>query len=84
MATQVYTGKKLVSKKDMFAKVSQCVAVGTIDEKIKIGGLAHIHSNTDYNKVLDDLFNELIKEDALVKKVYVVGGLMHLSKILKK
>jgi|GEM_PF-6231485 len=74
MATEVCTGKNLISDKDLFARVSQCVAVGAIDEKRRLGGIAHLHASDDHKRILDEFFQEMINTASLVDYIYVAGG----------
>jgi len=71
---EVLTGQKLVSDKDLFARVSQCVAVGTIDETARLGGIAHIHSADDYQRLLDEFFQEMLNSASKINSIYVAGG----------
>ncbi len=71
---EVYTGKRKISRDDLFAHVSQCVAVGTLCERARVGAIAHVHSHTDHERLLDDMFEALISVYGEVKEVYVVGG----------
>lgn len=70
---EVCTGKRRISKRNMFAHVSQCVAVGSLNELL-IGGVAHIHYNTNHDKILSEMFEEMVQDSKLLGGIYVVGG----------
>jgi chemotaxis receptor (MCP) glutamine deamidase CheD len=71
---EVYTGRKAVAQRNMFARVSQCVAVGTIDSAVNIGGIAHIHVNDDYEEMLEKMFLELLAKGYQAGAIYIAGG----------
>ena len=78
MAREVYTGRMYISGKDMFARVSQCVALGLHDNKDPIGGIAHLHynqnANEEYKKFLDDFFQDILSKAKKLDSIYVAGG----------
>lgn len=70
----VNSGRARVTKKNMIAHVSQNVAVGCIDEVLKRGALANVHVNTDHERVLGEMFEQLIREGTKIGMIYIVGG----------
>ena len=64
---EVFTGKYLVyENQSIFAKVSQCVGVGTISRR---NGLAHLHINTSLG-VLDEMLEKTFDSG----EIYLCGG----------
>jgi chemotaxis receptor (MCP) glutamine deamidase CheD len=75
MVVEVYTGQHRVSiSDDLVARTSQCVAVGIVDSTQDLGGIAHIHTNTDHEAILDALIKELMSYNGLPRNYRIALG----------
>lgn len=85
---EVFAGNYKISKAGLYAKVSQCVAVGVLSEK---NGLAHIHCNTKLSLLeeflessfYDGLISVCGGVDAFVPQLGFISGRKNADRVLE-
>ena len=86
---EVFAGNYEISQGGVYARVSQCVAVGVLSEK---NGLAHIHCNTKLSLLEEFLENSFYYGsisvcggvDAFVPKLGFIPGRKNADRVLEK
>lgn len=85
---EVFAGKYCITQSELYARISQCVAVGV---KSKQNGLAHMHYNTKLNMLeefLEEAFNGGIISicggvDAFVPQLGFISGRKNADRVLE-
>ena len=75
MTIVVYTNNWKLSYGDyIYAKTSQCVALGLCDLEKNLAGIAHLHSNSNHEEILDEFIQSFLKNSSKKYDVILSGG----------